>query len=339
MRIIKILLVVFSVSTLLSVMSTSCAKTSSTLTSYTSDSASQIITANDELKVSYEFDQVINEAILATTISYIASGNAQSIGNIQSIGNGNVQWNEIPQCYIDTAQIIDSALVRLEYYGKNADGTKGRTGWVTLQLARDGSGHVIPWRPPGAVMNITFQQYEVTVLATNVSIWINGTATVTNITGGQLYLPANITFPPGDSLQDKVSGNISFTYNDNSGVIVTYPWNFDHIRTFNMQNSVLTSTIRGDTAISGLNNISTSGTTRLSYPFYTQITKPVVQSISSAYILSNPLSGEKVINGIPEPITIDYGVNSSGNVVQNNPYGYKMTWTHGGGQAVCVVSY
>ena len=339
MRIVKILLVAFALPLLLSVLSTSCSKTGYTVTSTTADSSSQIIMANDELKVSYEFDQVINEAILATSISYIASGNTQSIGNIQSIGNGNVQWNEIPQCYIDTAQIIDSALVRLEYYGKNADDTKGRTGWVTLQLARDGSGHVIPWRTPGAVMNITFQQYEVTVLATNVSIWINGSATVTNITGGQLYLPANISFPAGDSLQDKVSGNISFTYNDNSAVIVTYPWNISHTRTFTMQNSVLTSTIRGDSLMSGSTVISTSGQTRFGSGFYTQITKPVVQSISPAYILSNPLSGEKVINGIPEPITIDYGVNSSGNAVQSNPYGYKMTWMHGGGQGVCVVSY
>ena len=334
MRISKLFPFLLALPLLGSVFSTSsCSKTGYTITNYTADSANQIIISGDELKVNYEIDQVINDAILATTMSFIASGDTMSPGT------GNVLYTEIAGCIIDTSHILDSAIVRLNYYGKNADNNKGRTGLVTIQLARDGSGHVIPWRTPGAVMNITFEQYEVIVLATNVSLWINGTATVTNSTGGLLTTQSKIIFPTGDSLQDKVDANISFTYNDNTGLIVTYAWNIYQTRMFNIQNSMLTSTIRGDTSVSGSTGISTSGNTRLGNVFYTQITKPIVQTISSSYTLSNPLSGQKVIHGIPESITTDYGVNSSGNIVQSNPYGYKMTWIHNGGQAMCVVSY
>jgi hypothetical protein len=333
MRILKIFPALFLIPLLLSVLSTSCSKTGYTITNYTADSATQIIVAGDELRVNYELDQVVNESILATAISAIAGGDNSGL-NI-----GNVGYTTISGAIIDTSHVIDSAIVRITYYGKNADGTKGRTGIVTIQLARDGNGKAIPWKTPGATMSITFEQYEVIVLATNLSLWINGTATLTNTSGGILKQPASTIIAVGDSLRDMLDGNISFTYNDNTGLIVTWAWNITHTRTFSFQNSILTSVIRGDSTVSGMGGISTTGTTRLSNVFYTQITKPIVQTISSVGILSEPLSGEKVINGIPEPITIDYGVNSSGSPVSGSPYGYEMTWIHSGGQAVSVVGY
>jgi hypothetical protein len=334
MRIIKTVLLLLILAPAMMMLPTSCAKTVNTLTTNTADSASQIITSNDELNINYEMDQAINEALLATTISYIASGDTMSPGT------GPVLNTTLSGAIIDTSHIPDSAIVRITYYGKNADQTKGRTGVVTIQLGRDGHGNVIPWKIPGAVVNISFEQYEVIVLATNVSIWINGTAMVTNMSGGQLTSPSKIILPAGDSLQDRVSANISFTYNDNTGVIVTWPWTIAHTRTFSFQNSVLTSVIRGDSTVSGTGGISATGTARIGSVFYTQITAPVVQSISSSYILSEPLSGGKIIHGIPEPLTVAYGVNSSGVFVQSsNPYGYKISWMHNGGQAVSVVSY
>ena len=312
---------------------TSCSKTGYTVTNYTADSATQIITANDELNINYEFDQAVNEAIASTTLSVIASGDTMNPGP-SPVGN-----TFLSGAIIDTTHLADSAIIWIQYFGKNVPQTKGRTGYVIVQLGRDGNGKIIPWKTPGAVMNITFLQYEVIVLATNVSVWMNGTATVRNVSGGQLTFPPKMTLSAGDSLQDRVSGNITFTYNDNVAVIQTWTWNLTQTRMFNMQNGSLTSTIRGDSSVSGVAGVSTTGTTRFGNVFNTQLTKAVVQGISSSYILSQPLSGEKVINGIPEPITIDYGVNSSGIAVQSNPYGYKITWMHSGGQAVSVVSY
>jgi len=313
---------------------TSCSKTGYTVTNYTADSATQIIMANDELNINYEFDQAVNEAISVTTLSVIASGDTMDPGT------SPVEHTFLSGAIIDTTHLADSGIIWIQYFGKNVPQTKGRTGYVIIQLGRDGNGKIIPWKTPGAVMNITFVQYEVIVLATNVSLWMNGTATVTNVSGGQLTFPSKMNLPAGDSLQDKVSSNFAFTYNDNTGVIVTYGWSIAQTRTFSFQNSVLTATIRGDSTAGSAAGVSTTGTTRFGNVFYTQITKAIVQSIPSNYILSEPLSGEKLIQGIPEPITVDYGVNSSGSIVQSGtPYGYKITWTHNGGQAVSVISY
>ena len=170
-------------------------------------------------------------------------------------------------------------------------------------------------------------------------MWLNGTATITNTSGGLLKTAANIALLPGDSLKDKLNGTVIFTYNDNAAVIQTYTWAIAQTRVFTLQNSLLTSTITGDSTLNNATGVSTVGTTRFGAFFYTQIATPVVQTISSSFILSNPLSGEKTIHGIPEPLTIDYGVDSHGNPTQVTPYGYKLSWIANGGQATLVEGY
>jgi len=333
MRTYKALLFLFLLP-LLFMMPSSCSKTGYTIVNTTADSATQIINANDELNINYEVDQAVNEALLATSLCNIASGNTGSAGT------GAILFTTISGCIIDTSHITDSALIRLTYYSKNADQTKGRSGAVTIQFGRDSSGKVIPWNQPGAIVNISFSQYEVIVLATNVSLWMNGTATVTNLSGGLLKNPANLTLATGDSLQDKLNATIVFTYNDNVAVVQTWTWYMNQLRTFNFQNASLISTIRGDSTVNNITGIATSGTTRFGFGFNTQIISPVVQTISSLYLLSEPTSGEKGIRGIPEPLTVLYGVDTHGNPVQTGaPYGYKISWAANGGQATTIVAY
>ncbi len=332
MRIHKICLALFVVPLLLLLLPTSCSKTEYTIIKTTADSATQIITSGDEMNINYEFDQGVNEALLATSLSRIAGGDSLA-GSVDLFGT-------ISQVTIDTSHINDSAQIRLSYFGKNADQTKGRTGDITVHFTRDNNGKIIPWKTPGATITLTFTQYEVVILANNKSLWMNGTATITNLSGGLLKKPASISLHSTDSLQDRVKGNITFTYNDNVTLIQTWTWNMYQLRTFNMPTTTLTSTIIGDTTVNTSTGVSTSGTTRFGYVFYTQILSPVVQSISSSYLLSNPLSGEKAIHGIQEPMQVDYGVDANGNaVLSGTPYGYKISWIGNGGQAVTVVKY
>lgn len=329
----KIFPVIIVVAAVMILLPASCSKTGYTIIETAADSSTQIIIANDELNVNYEFDQAVNEALLATTISRIASGDSTGAGTAGGL------YNTISKVSIDTSHIVDSSLIRLNYYGKNADQTKGRSGSITVNYALDGNGKIIPWKDPGASITLTFAQYEVVVLATNVSVWMNGNATITNVSGGLLKAPAYISMPPG-GLQDKADGHITFTYNDNTANIVTWTWDLTQARTFTMQNSVLTSSITGDTVVSGISSISTSGTNRFSDIFYTGIITPVVQGISSSYLLSQPLTGEKAIHGIKEPLQVIYGVDVHGNPVNSGaPYGYNITWVSNGGQAQTVIAY
>jgi hypothetical protein len=333
MHINKIFLALFTIPVVMLILPSSCSKTGYTIINTTADSASQIITANDELNISYELDQVVNESLLATTLCNIAGGDTSTWAT------GNALYTTISGAIIDTSHINDSSQITITYFGKNGPQTKGRTGTATIHFTRDNNGKIIPWGMPGAMVNINFYQYEVIVLATNVSVWINGSATITNTSGGLLKRPANVNLTGSDSLQDKVDANIIFTYNDNTSLIQTWTWLMTQTRVFNVQNSLLTSTIRGDSTAGVLAGVSTSGTTRLGNGFNTQITIPVVQTMSPGLILSNPISGEKVIHGIPEPVTLDYGVSNNGTPTPSSPYGYKMTWIHNGGQAVTIVPY
>src|SRR6185436_8290223 len=170
----------------------------------TDDTDTQTIIARDELHVSYEFDQAVNEALLASSISRIVSGDTAAFPT------GNIIFSTISHAVIDTTQ-SSTGIIKLTYYGKNADNTKGRTGEITIKHALE-NGTVIPWRTKGAEATITFDQYEVVNLDTsNRQLWINGTCTVTNVSGGLLKKAPGITLQQGDSLVDKVSAQLIFS--------------------------------------------------------------------------------------------------------------------------------
>jgi hypothetical protein len=283
-------------------------KTGYTITKTTDDTETQSIVAADELNVNYEFDQAINEVLLASTISRIVSGDTSAFPP------GNVLYSTLSHAVIDTSQSA-SGIVNITFFGKNADDTKGRTGKIQIKLPVD-NGHVIPWKTKGVIATLTFDQFEILVLATNRQLWQSGTCSITNISGGLLKKAKDLALLPGDSLIDKLSGQITFTYNDNIAVIQTWDWHFNQLRSFSLSDTTVIASISNTTI-------------------------PIIQSISGLFILSNPISGSKAINGIKEPILIIYGVNEQGSIVtEGDPYGYKIVWNNSAGERTqTVVSY
>ena len=313
-----------------------CKKTHEyTLVNTVDDTDTQTIIASDELEVNKEFDIAVDEAIKASCISSVTSGDATTGGT------GNILFTTISGAIIDTGA-SGTGVIKINYYGQNADHTKGRTGEIKIQHATI-SGTVIPWTTAAATATITFTQYEVIFLpaTVNKSIWLNGTATISNLSGGLLKNIANPLLVPGDSLVDKIRSKIDFTYNDNTTLIQTWVWYFNQHRVLKLEDTTVTATIKGDTIINNTSNVTTRGTTRSGLNFYTNTTTPLVYNMSGSDFLYNPLTGIKMIRGITEPITVTYGVNESGNYVSNiNPYGYKFNWINSGGQPKgAVVKY
>ncbi|MEP7168680.1 MAG: hypothetical protein ABI855_04865, partial [Bacteroidota bacterium] len=228
----------------------------------------------------------------------------------------------------------NTGIIKMTYYGKNADNTKGRTGKIEIKLAIDNDGKVVSWKTKGAIATITFDQYEVQLLdTTNRQLWINGTCTVTNLSGGLLKKVSGMTLQQGDSLVDKVSAQLIFSYNDNVAQIVTWGWTFSQHRSFILNDTVLNASFTGDTMVNNQANVSTVGMNRFEEKFYTDVSTPVLQTISGLFLLSDPLSGSKAINEIAKPILIIYGVTDQGSIENSdNPYGYKIVWTNSGGQ-------
>lgn len=307
-----------------------CKKTHDySLVNTTDDSETQTIIAADELNLNNEFDLAVNEAIIASCISPTTSGQANTVPN------NSVLLTTISGAVIDTGA-VSKGDVKIKYYGKTADQTKGRTGEITIKHAVS-NGKVIPWGKQGAVAKIIFDQYEVIVLKTNKSVWLNGTCTITNSSGGLLKNITDSVLVSTHTLTDKVRAKLIFTYNDNVAIIKTWTWDFCQSRTFDYKNNMITSSITGDTTIDNIPNVATWGTTRTEQSFFTSISSPIVQRLTMETLLFSPLSGVKIIRHITEPITVFYGVNELGEAAVNgNPYGYKVTWFNAGSQQMII---
>ena len=288
-----------------------CAKEETTKIETASNASSQNTVANDEVMLNNEFSQAVDEAI-------------QVICNHKAIIKG---------ASVDTSQITIN-VITIYYGGNEAGGTKSRSGSDSIHLIGN-------WGTPGAIAHITMgclnsPGYEVTYTKlTEVSVRLNGTVMLTNISGGYFQ---NIS--QGDSLVVNVKGSLMYTFNDQAATVTYFPFNVNLRRTISMKNSTLYATTEGDTAMNGFTNVSDWGTNRYQKNYYTSITTPVVQNITDYTLSYNPLSGIKDIQNIAEPILCTYGVNSAGNAITSGtPYGVYVSWTNNGGAAESVVPY
>jgi hypothetical protein len=302
---------------------TGCKKKETTvITTTVNDSSTQGIIASDELNVNDEIDQAIDEAVNGICMPVSTSGATA------------VNLYTIKGAVVDTSQ-VDSGIVNIFYYGVETDITKSRSGTVEIQLPVVHK-KVTPWKTVGVKAKITITAYEVMYLNTNnLSLWFQGSFTVTNVNGKML-----VSLPTTDSLVEKVNGPIGFTNNDNGAILSVYSWNLCKNRVLKVTNTAaVTVTTYGDTSINGINNIADWGTDRLNQTFYTSVTSPIFQNASTP-IFYNPFSGVKIIESIPEPITVTFGVNQQGAVVTTGtPYGYNINWTTSGVARDSVISY
>ncbi len=266
-----------------------CKKTTTEITTSTNDSASQGTIASDELAVNNEMDQVVDEAVASLCICK------------QTSGSLTINPTTIAGAVIDTSQ-VDSGIVNIFYYGKESNPIKSRSGNVEIKLPVVGK-HLIPWTTTGVTAAITITNYEIFYSnIANKTLWFKGTINVSNANG---VLIKNLIV--GDSLVEKVRGPVSFTFNDNGAILYLYLWNLHRTRVIKRTvTNDTTITTWGDTTINGIANIANWGMTRLSNNYYTSITTPVFQDISTSSFY-DPLSGVKSIQSIPEPLTITYG--------------------------------
>jgi hypothetical protein len=287
-----------------------CAKETTTRVNTNSNSSSQSTVANDEVTVNNEFDQALDDAIMI-----LCNHNTSITGAFPP-------------------DSISPSVYEIDYYGKEADGTKTRSGNDSIHL------NTASWPAAGAIANVSFgdinnKAYEVSFTNNQTSLTFFGNASITNVSGGLLQ---NLT--PGDSIVIHVRATISFTFNDNAAIIQLFTWNIDRIRTFTISSGSIYASNRGDTTINGLNNIGTWGTDRFGNSFYSIISTSIVQNISTASLSYNPLSGTENIQGLQEPITSIYGVNTQGSAVTSGtPYGFYISWINNGGLASDVLPY
>ena len=185
-----------------------CAKEQTTNVQTTSNATSQSNIAADDVTLNNELDQFADEALAV-------------ICNKKTSIHGAT---------IDTSQ-FNLGVITIYYSGKEADGTKTRSGSDSIHVTGT-------WGTPGSTASITLgcvnsPGYEITFLNGNTSLRLNGTATLTNISGGYYQ-----NLVSGDSLVENIQGSLEFTFNDNTASIVYYPFNVNAIRTFTKPDSI-----------------------------------------------------------------------------------------------------
>lgn len=288
----------------------SCKKDSTD--SVTDDTATQIQHSSDEASFSNETETSLNEV--------------NSVMGASSLGKGDFT---LAGATIDSI-IADKKFI-ITYNGNNADGSRFRSGQVSVQLTTGAK-----WRDANSVITITFTNLMIRNNNTNKSITINGTHVVNNVNGGLVTLLT----AGGPSVIHKITGNMTVTFDDGT----QRSWAIYRQREILITAAgIPTVKISGFGTVDGVGNIVVAGTNRAGNPFSTAINETVVFTSNNtcfggAWI---PVSGVKTHKKLVREITVTFGVDQSGNPVSGTcPYGYKINWTNLRNQAKqAVISY
>lgn len=222
---------------------------------------------------------------------------------------------------IDESKAASEKKLVINYDGTTNVGGRQRSGSITVQLTS--GAH---WTDQNAVMTLTYNSYKATRVSDGKTITLNGTAKVTNTSGGSI---AGMTVI--DTRTRKIrSSNMEVIFANGS----QRNWSIAKTRTITCQliGSAYTVKTMGDTTIedhgNATNHVAAWGTTRFGTTFYTVIpdNNPITWVTASCAFV--PVSGEANIEGLLRTVTVRYGVNSNGEDVTSATcaYGVKMTW-------------
>lgn len=274
----------------------SCKKESSSgNTDFTTEASVQ---SDDQSRFSGEIDAANNDANAALESSTLTGRNT----NVQ-ICNATV--------------VVDSAsnprTITITYTGAGCVGNTTRTGSIVISIPQG-----THWRDAGAAITVTYNALKITRLSDNKSITINGSHTLTNVTGGLL-----INLPALGTIKHSItSSNMSVTFDNGT----QRTWQVSKERTFTYANGVVIST-RGTHTDGNVTGIAEWGTTREGRPFTTRTAEPLV--VRQDCLMR--LTSGKVVHtvGALFTATTTFGLDAQGNPVSCpvGSYYMKVEWT------------
>lgn len=278
----------------------SCKKDSSSPA--TADTATEIQVQSDDLsRVSSETDDVANDADAALENSGTSLGETP-------------QGPQLPvRCDLTVSiDTVSSPKTITLTYGGNCISDRSRSGVVVLSFP---SG--FRWSTPGATYTVTYKDLKITRKRDNKAITINGTKTITNVSGGKLRNLATATSPIVHELK---SDGMTITFDNGTQRI----WKLAKRRTYTYDNGIVLS-------VEGIGSpgagVAEWGTNRFGKAFSTAITQPLVIKQSCDFRL---VSGQVKHTGAVTTSTTTFGLDVAGNPVTTCPSGafyFKIEWT------------
>ena len=279
----------------------------------TNDSTSELTThADDQNRVSSQLDAVAND------VSFSIEGSAAYSGRLQSpLG--------ITTC--DATVSFDSLSnprkITITYTGTGCNIGYKRTGIVVASMPAN-----VHWKDQGATITVTYQNLQVTRLADNKSITINGSHTITNVSGGLLVNLSN----QQSITHDITSTGLTVSFDDNT----QRSWQVANRRIFTYNNGIVLN-VTGNHVISNTEGVSEWGVNRFGHNFITSITQPLVIRQDCSFRLT---SGQvKHTDGVGNA-TVTFGLDVTGKPTAcpgTGFYYFKVEWTGPNGATANVI--
>ncbi len=207
-------------------------------------------------------------------------------------------------------------------YSGNCLGNRTRTGTVVISYTPN-----FRWAEAGSSYTVTYKNLKITRNSDSKAITINGSKTITNISGGRLRNLAT----RGLIIHEITSAGMSITFDNGT----QRQWQMAKRRTFTYNTGIVVSISGVGTASAGL---AEWGVNRFDKEFTTSIIEPLVIKQACDFRLVSGKTAHTV-GGFSSSVTL--GLDSTGNPVMLCPVGpfyYKAVWTRLNGNTYTVIA-
>jgi hypothetical protein len=175
------------------------------------------------------------------------------------------------------------------------------------------------WREKDAKLTINFVDYKITRKSDNKSIVINGTKTITNLTGGLAWRALSIDSVA--SVSHSITGKVTISFDNGTA----REYEVTRKRTFDFNKISIASSNSSD-------NIIAKGKNRFGNEFVTSISTisiTIEKCTGKDYFVATSGALQHTLNTQnSRTVTVLYGVNSSGNIINScEATGYSVTWS------------
>jgi hypothetical protein len=285
------------ISLIMAISIVSCKKsdTSTTTTDTTTELTAQ---TDDQSNVSTTSDAVEND------VNLFVDANTSF--------NGRMEGVEGMPC--NATAVADSSnsikRITITYNGTNCAGNRSLTGVVVISTLIG-----THWKDAGAVLTINTQNLKVTRLSDSKSIVINGSKTITNVTGGRLSELSSKT------ITHTITGADSITFDNGKQRI----WQVAKQRVFTYNNGAVITTT-GTHTDAGVSGIAEWGTNRFGNAFVTAISQPLVIRQDCDFRL---VSGTVIHSKLVADVTVTFGLDATGTPTAcpgTGTYYFKAVW-------------
>ncbi len=310
----------------------SCKKDASV--SSDNSSANVSTSGDDEQQVSNESDIITNDANTALNGQSDFSGSLSSsvsadgttvVNDVNGTANVSGLVN-VHQLICDATVTYDTAngqrIITIVYDGTNCWGNRTRTGTVTISIPK--GQH---WKDAGAAATITISDLKITRVRDEKTIVLNGTKTITNVSGGLLKDLATL-----QTITHTIQGSLTIGFNNGT----TRTWNVSKQRVFTYNNGIVITTT-GTYSDGTDNDIAEWGTNRFNESFKSLISAPKVIRQDCDFRL---VSGQNTVITNKGTSVITYGLDANGDPTGcpgSGNYYFKLVFTSVNGKVYTII--